>query len=921
MPSSPRNCPECGARLNWSRARDGKVRCPECDRVVRARDEDESREGIQSRPGGVRVGPPSRYRDEDPLIRKKQRGSAFPVGCVLAVVAAGVLGILVLGGGAVALWYAFSASEEGPAVAKATPGPAADVPGPQNGGPWPEVQPVKNAPPAEPAREPIQPAQAAPGGEASLPLQELKAATVYIKNETPNVGMATGSGFAIRSQGDTVLIVTNHHVIEKLKPEEQVPMRRFGPPRGPRFGGASGPPQLTVVFRSGTPQQQERPAVVVADDSKVDLALLRVMGVREPPSPIDIRTEPKLVETKPVIAFGFPFGALLDPDKGNPAITITRGAVTSLRMRQNELAEVQVDCDINPGNSGGPIVDDKGVLVGVAVKKVVDTKVGFAIPSREVKRLLNGHIDPPSRIHPVNIAGQGTQVQVVTHVSDPLGNLRSPVVLYAVGNEARLPTRRGNGEWQALAGARSSRLQIEGTTATAVLDVQPPQNGDIRIVVQASYQDANGQPVYGEPRELRLTNAPALPAQAPQGPDFWREGPGAAAQPAPAPLSRDVDKLLADLKSQDQAARQAAATALVQAPHKPSKRSAVRAALLPLLTIGDAGTRAAAVRALGSWDPKEAAPELTKLLNDPDQPVRTAVLEVLRDLKDARGAEAVAARLENDPIGASEALKAMGPAAEKAVLPYLSGPDSQARFWAFGVIKEIGGPESIAVLEKNQGNGTQAIFIPQTLQAVRARLPIKPDEWPQVLEEIKSPDIDVRRVAIGRIAATPPEEARRAMLLPQLELLMNDHDDEARKSAMKAYLRWGGKSALPVLARRMAKFDPFVNAVVLGAIGEMKSEEAAAVLAGQLPNIHHRAAAAQALKRMGPVAEKSVLPVLNQQDAFLREECCKILAEIGGRDSISPLERLVQDENQFYGQAAQDALEVVKDRVALAGKP
>ncbi len=153
-------------------------------------------------------------------------------------------------------------------------------------------------------------------------------------------------------------------------------------------------PDLSVVFRSGTPQEQTVKAAIVADDAEADLAVLKVTGVLDVPSPIAHKQPPPLVETMEVVALGFPFGSLLDTNNPNPAITVTKGAVTSIRFdKQNQLDTVQIDADLNPGNSGGPIVDKNGNLVGVAVAKIKNSRIGLAIPVQKLNILLqNGKV-------------------------------------------------------------------------------------------------------------------------------------------------------------------------------------------------------------------------------------------------------------------------------------------------------------------------------------------------------------------------------------------------------------------------------------------------------------------------------------------------------------------------------------------------
>jgi S1-C subfamily serine protease len=275
----------------------------------------------------------------------------------------------------------------------------------------------------------------------TLPLDELKAASIYVKVKAGNIG-ASGSGFVVRAQGDAVYVVTNHHVIDPhAEPDDTagqqnppqnpfpgLPTRPGNPfpnmpgprfPRPPRFPfgfepGAGHPkvvqmaaleqgqpdlPQssaeIWVVLRSGTPQEESLKAVLVADDKTADLALLKATGVKNLPQPIDWKRKPKVRETLPVVAFGFPFGSSLDLKHKNPAITVTKGNVSALRLDGGELSEVQLDLDINPGNSGGPVVDESGALVGVAVAKIKSTRIGFAIPLRKLERLLEANLDKP----------------------------------------------------------------------------------------------------------------------------------------------------------------------------------------------------------------------------------------------------------------------------------------------------------------------------------------------------------------------------------------------------------------------------------------------------------------------------------------------------------------------------------------------
>ena len=96
---------------------------------------------------------------------------------------------------------------------------------------------------------------------------------------------------------------------------------------------------------------------------------------------------------------------------------------------------------------------------------------------------------------------------------------------------------------------------------------------------------------------------------------------------------------------------------------------------------------------------------------------------------------------------------------------------------------------------------------------------------------------------------------------------------------------------------------------MIDVLAELKGNEAVAAIAKRLSDAFDRGKATQALKAMDPaVAEKAVLPLLADTNVFVRAEAVKVLADIGGRDSIAPLEKLANDNNPFYsGLAKQGA--------------
>src|SRR4029077_1517632 len=142
--------------------------------------------------------------------------------------------------------------------------------------------------------------------------------------------------------------------------------------------------EVNAVFNSGTAEEQVVAAKTVASDTVRDLAILKVEKVRKVPTPIPLDIGFRPLETTTVFIFGFPFGEALSKTKGNPAITVGRGAVSSVRLdERGEDTEIQIDGALNPGNSGGPVVDAKGRLVGVSVAGIRGGQgYGLTVPGR-----------------------------------------------------------------------------------------------------------------------------------------------------------------------------------------------------------------------------------------------------------------------------------------------------------------------------------------------------------------------------------------------------------------------------------------------------------------------------------------------------------------------------------------------------------
>lgn len=172
------------------------------------------------------------------------------------------------------------------------------------------------------------------------------------RNPSKPTPVGLGTGFVIREDG---LIVTNAHVVRMAD-------------------------IVNVQMEEGSEKTYE--AKVIGLDERADIALLKI----KPDKPLvaaALGSSKDVQVGEWVAAFGNPFG------HGH---TLTHGVISSTGRELEEINRfplLQTDAPINPGNSGGPLVNSKGLVIGV--NSAIDARgagIGFAIPIDEVKRIL-----------------------------------------------------------------------------------------------------------------------------------------------------------------------------------------------------------------------------------------------------------------------------------------------------------------------------------------------------------------------------------------------------------------------------------------------------------------------------------------------------------------------------------------------------
>ena len=67
--------------------------------------------------------------------------------------------------------------------------------------------------------------------------------------------------------------------------------------------------------------------------------------------------------------------------------------MATLRTDVSGVTQIQVNGGMDSGSSGGPVIDSRGVVVGIARAGIKGSTVNFAVPAEKIRGLLHGRID------------------------------------------------------------------------------------------------------------------------------------------------------------------------------------------------------------------------------------------------------------------------------------------------------------------------------------------------------------------------------------------------------------------------------------------------------------------------------------------------------------------------------------------------
>jgi hypothetical protein len=186
----------------------------------------------------------------------------------------------------------------------------------------------------------------------------------------------------------------------------------------------------------------------------------------------------------------------------------------------------------------------------------------------------------------------------------------------------------------------------------------------------------------------------------------------------------------------------------------------------------------------------------------------------------------------------------------------------------------------------------------------------------QLLASIKSANPTQHHPALEKLAHSIPIEARRDEVASLLVELLTEHDQWTVTGAEKALKLWGNDDCTAALIKQLDNHDVFVRMGAIDALAVRKSDAAAVAVARQLLAMDVRHQAGEALKAMGQVAEKPVLPMLTNPEWTVRMSACEILGAVGTSESVEALKTASSDGNGLVQMKAKEALKAIEARAS-----
>jgi hypothetical protein len=173
------------------------------------------------------------------------------------------------------------------------------------------------------------------------------------------------------------------------------------------------------------------------------------------------------------------------------------------------------------------------------------------------------------------------------------------------------------------------------------------------------------------------------------------------------------------------------------------------------------------------------------------------------------------------------------------------------------------------------------------------------------------------QVAADQLAKMKPNQ-HRAIIAQKLAERATTPELFPRLSIIQALGVWATPLEVPVLIDALRDENIQARSEAFRSLAKTRDKQAVAPLVHAFVEGTNRFEAEEALKELGPLAEKELLPILDKdQDMFLRIATINILREIGTQESIPALKAVIAENVAALKFPAQDAIKAINGRMRL----
>jgi len=257
-------------------------------------------------------------------------------------------------------------------------------------------------------------------------LDRAKSAAVFFEVEGNEGSISWGSGwFGVEEN----LIITNAHVLSMLSPTSPKPKK------------------ISVYVNPGTEKERiiaHSKLEILAVDRYADLAVIRVLNEKDLPTPLKVRMSSELRDLEPLVILGYPGGRLTSNINGHsraPRVTVSTTNFQTLTTDiEGNLYAVQYRGGAGQGNSGGPMVDMDGNVIGIIVRGPSDRQfsafIGYGVPTEFVTGVLAGRVSDVEYGQAFRKDGK-VHIPVTANIIDPFQRMKSVSIAAWIGEPSK----------------------------------------------------------------------------------------------------------------------------------------------------------------------------------------------------------------------------------------------------------------------------------------------------------------------------------------------------------------------------------------------------------------------------------------------------------------------------------------------------